>query len=152
MRLGPYKKFHCMNLLSRILLRPPRLFGLPLGQAGEEWVCYLYRQRGFEVVARNYTIFGPRKLGEIDIICRQDGRLVLVEVKTRSSEQFMDIFEAVDRRKQAYLRRMAKLFLQKNAEYAEFPVQIDVAAVLLDPFDNSVQSVKLLENAVEDTD
>ncbi|OGF02898.1 MAG: hypothetical protein A3J07_01470 [Candidatus Doudnabacteria bacterium RIFCSPLOWO2_02_FULL_49_13] len=141
-----------MKFLSRLLLRPPRLYGLPLGQAGEEWVCYLYRRRGFEIVARNYTVFAPRKLGEIDIVCWAGDRLILVEVKTRSSEQFMDMFEAVDRRKQEYLRRMAKLFLQKNPDFAEFPVQIDVAGVLLDPFDNSVQSVKLLENAVEDTD
>ncbi|KKW21902.1 MAG: hypothetical protein UY65_C0036G0004 [Parcubacteria group bacterium GW2011_GWA2_51_12] len=141
-----------MKLFTRLLLRPPRLFGLPLGVAGEEWVCYLYQRRGFEIVARNYTIYAPRKLGEIDIICRQGSRLVLVEVKTRSSEQFMDMFEAVDRRKQGYLRRMAKLFLQQNEQYAESPVQIDVAGVLLDPFDNSVQSVKLIENAVEDTD
>lgn len=141
-----------MNFLHRLFLRPPDLQGMAAGKAGEEWVAYLYRRKGYEIVARNYALYGQKKLGEIDLVCRERDRLILVEVKTRRTENFMNILEAVDWRKQSFLRRMAKLFIQHNPQYEQHKLQIDVAAVLLDPFDNSVKSVKLIENAIEDSE
>ncbi len=120
--------------------------------AGEEWVSYLYRQKGYRILERNFAVYDRKKLGEIDIICRKGRQLVVVEVKTRSTEEFMDTLEAVDAQKQEYLRRMLQLFLQARPEFEDFEVQIDVVAVLMDPVDNSVKSVKLVENAVEDSD
>lgn len=140
-----------MIFFRRFLIRPPDLKGLKPGEAGEEWVSYLYRRRGCRIVARNYALYGRKKLGEIDIICRKGRRLVMVEVKTRRDENFMQVVEAINWRKQSYLRRMAKLFLQQNPKYEDCELQIDVAAVLMDPFDNNIKSVKLIENAIEDT-
>lgn len=139
-----------MISFRKLFVRPPKLGGLKLGQAGEEWVCYLYKLRGYKIFARNYAIYHKRKLGEIDIICRAKRRLVMVEVKTRADENFMSIVESINWRKQGYLRRMAKLFVLQNPRFREYDLQIDVAAVLMDPFDNFVKSVKLIENAIED--
>lgn len=139
-----------MKLFSRLFARPPRLQNLSLGTAGETWACYLYERRGAEIVARNYAIYGPKKLGEIDIVCRRGKSLIVVEVKTRQDEKFMGLEDTVDWRKQAYLRRMAKLFIQNNPQYDDYEIQIDVVAIVLDPVDNSVRSVKLIENAIED--
>lgn len=141
-----------MSFFEKFFVRPPELHGLPAGQAGEEWVAYLYRQNGHRVIARNYAIYGQKKLGEIDIVCQKNRRLILVEVKTRADERFMGVEEAVDLRKQNYLRRMAKLFLLAHPQYRDYDLQIDVAAVLLDPFDNQVKSVRLIENAIEDSE
>lgn len=132
-------------------MKRPDLQGMKPGEAGEEWVVYLYRKRGCKILHRNYALYGAKKLGELDIICRKGRRLIMVEVKTRSGESFMPIEEAVHPRKQHLLRRMAALFLQANPRYDNWDVQIDVAAVLLDPFDNVIRSVKLIENAIEDT-
>ncbi len=115
-------------------------------------MSYLYRQKGFRILARNYTLYGPKKLGEIDLVCQKGRNLVVVEVKTRSSEEFLPLEETVGWRKQGYLRRMAKLFLQQNPDYQNYALQIDVAAVLLDPVERSVKAVKLIENSVEDSD
>lgn len=114
-------------------------------------MAYLYRLQGHKIIARNYTLYGKKKLGEIDIVCQKGRRIIVVEVKTRQDEKFMNIVEAIDWRKQTYLRRMAKLFMQQNPIYENFDIQIDVAGVLLDPFDNHVKSVRLLENAIEDS-
>lgn len=46
---------------------------------------------------------------------------------------------------------MAKLFVQNHPEYENFGLQIDIAGVLLDPVDNSIKSVKLISDAIEDT-
>ena len=45
--------------------------------------------------------------GEIDLVCRQGRRLVLVEVKTRSSDAFGMPAEAVGRRKRRALQAAA---------------------------------------------
>ena len=132
-------------------MKPPQLSGLKLWEAGEEWIVYLYRLRGYQVLERNYAIYWQKKIGEVDIICRAGRRIVMVEVRTRENERFMDIPETINFRKQSYLRRMAKLFIQQHPQYADYDLQIDVAAVLMDPVDNAVKSVRLIENAIEDT-
>lgn len=133
------------------MLEPPELSGLKSGEAGEQWVAYLYQKNGFEILARNYALFGKKQFGEIDIVARRGPRLYIVEVKTRKNENFMPVEETVNFHKQTRLRRMAKLYLQQNPQYADWDIQIDVAAVLMDPFDNSIKSVKLIENAIEGT-
>jgi putative endonuclease len=121
-----------------------------LGIAGENLVAEWYRKKGCQILARNYTVFWKKKIGEIDIIARTGRRLIMVEVKTRTSENFMPLEETVNFRKQSYLRRMAKLYVQQNPDHQDYDLQIDVAALLMDPFDNSVKSAKLIENAIED--
>lgn len=121
------------------------------GEAGEEWVAYLYQKDGFHLVARNYAIFATKKLGEIDIVCSKKKRLYIIEVKTRRDERFMPLEETINAHKQSLLRRMAKLFVQNHPEYQDYGIQIDIAGVLMDPVDNSIRSVKLIPDAIEDT-
>lgn len=121
-----------------------------IGELGEQWVADLYKKRGHKIICRNYTIFWKKKVGEIDIVAVSGRRLIMVEVKTRTSENFMPLEDTVNFRKQGYLRRMAKLYVQQNPDYENYDLQIDIAALLMNPFDNSVKSVKLIENAIED--
>lgn len=113
-------------------------------------MAYLYRKKGYEILARNYEIFWKKKIGEIDIVASRGARLYVVEVKTRTSESFMPLEDTVNFHKQSRLRRMTKLYLQQNPHYDHWGVQIDIATVLLDPVDNSVQSVRIIDNAIED--
>ena len=69
---------------------------LELGSAGEEAALAAYRARGFELVARNWRC----SLGEIDLVLRQEGLVVVCEVKTRRGFNLGGPFEAVDARKQ----------------------------------------------------
>ncbi len=52
---------------------------LRLGRRGEAVACRLLKQRGMEIITRNYV--GPH--GEIDIVARDGATLCFVEVKTR---------------------------------------------------------------------
>jgi len=67
---------------------------------------------------------------EADIIAYKDNRIVFVEVKTRSSEEFGNPESFVDRKKQlAYIRLANAYILQKNrSEEARF----DIISVLVD--------------------
>lgn len=138
--------------LKSLLVRPPKLKNLETGQAGEEWVAYLYRLKGYKIIARNFAVYSRKKLGELDIICLSGTKLVIIEVKTRGNENFLPLEEAVHHRKRQYLRRMVKLYLNQYPKYGDFDVQIDVAGVLIDPVDNKIKSVKIIENAIEDSD
>ena len=135
----------------RRTIEPPNLKDLKPGEAGEEWVAYLYRKRGFEILRRNFKVIDSKVLGELDIICKKRKQIVIVEVKTRADERFMPIEETINAHKKYLLRRMAAVFLRQNPRFENYDIQIDVAGVLLDPFDNFVQSVKLIENAIEGT-
>lgn len=76
---------------------------LELGRAGEKAAAELLKRRGYEVVGAGFTA----RRGEIDLICRRGSELVIVEVKTRSSEAFGTPAEAVGSRKRRALAAAA---------------------------------------------
>jgi putative endonuclease len=76
---------------------------LELGRSGEKAAAELLKRRGYEVVGAGFTA----RRGEIDLICRRGGELVVVEVKTRTSEAFGAPAEAVGPRKRRALAAAA---------------------------------------------
>jgi putative endonuclease len=76
---------------------------LELGRSGEKAAAELLKRRGYEVVGAGFTA----RRGEIDLICRRGGDLVIVEVKTRTSEAFGTPAEAVGPRKRRALSAAA---------------------------------------------
>jgi putative endonuclease len=76
---------------------------LELGRAGEKAAAELLKRRGYEVVGAGFTA----RRGEIDLICRRGGELVIVEVKTRTTDAFGTPAEAVGARKRKALAAAA---------------------------------------------
>lgn len=74
-----------------------------LGRAGEAAAADLLRRKGYRVVGAGFAA----RRGEIDLVCRKDGDLVVVEVKTRSSDAFGTPLQAVDARKRRALTAAA---------------------------------------------
>jgi putative endonuclease len=70
-----------------------------LGRSGERAAAKLLRSRGYELVGRGFRA----RRGELDLICRRGRELVIVEVKTRSSDAFGTPLEAVGPRKRRAL-------------------------------------------------
>jgi putative endonuclease len=92
---------------------------------GEDQVAHWYRNRGYEVLARNWRV--PE--GELDLVVARDGVVAFCEVKSRSSDAFGQPFEAVTPAKQARLRRLAARWLA--ADGRSWPVvRFDVASVV----------------------
>ncbi|MFY0594025.1 MAG: YraN family protein [Roseivirga sp.] len=54
------------------------------GKKGEDIACDFLINLGYEIIVRNYRF----KRSEIDIICKGEGLLIFVEVKTRASRSF----------------------------------------------------------------
>jgi len=53
-----------------------------IGEIGESIASSFIETKGFDIIERNYT----RKTGEIDIVTRENGKYVFIEVKTVSCE------------------------------------------------------------------
>jgi putative endonuclease len=86
----------------------------------------VYRRRGYSLVARNWRC----PLGELDLVLRRGGTLVVCEVKARTGASFGGGYEAVTWSKRRTLRRLAEAFLQEAGVVAE-QVRFDVASVWL---------------------
>ena len=97
-----------------------------IGRKGEELAARHLLSKGYTILERNFKIQG----GEVDIIAEKDGEIIFVEVKTRSSEDFMPAIEAVDYHKRKRLRRAAEVYLLAKGYQAK-PCRFDVIAIVL---------------------
>lgn len=95
-----------------------------VGRYGEDVAVRHLEDAGLEIVARNWRC-GE---GEIDIVARERGALVICEVKTRSSDRFGVPAEAITRTKADRLRRLAFLWLQEHPAGGA-DVRFDVVSV-----------------------
>jgi putative endonuclease len=97
-----------------------------LGNRGEDLAAAALKKQGYKILERNYTT----PLGEIDLIARQGGELVFIEVKTRKSLRFGAPQDAVSAPKQARLRKLAEYYL-KRQRLGEVPARFDVVGITI---------------------
>jgi putative endonuclease len=84
---------------------------------------------GLQDIARNVRY----KLGELDLVMRDDDCVVFVEVRYRGRADFGDGAESVDWRKRRKLVMAAQLFLQRTPSLANAPCRFDVVDASGDP-------------------
>lgn len=97
-----------------------------LGAQGEAIAANWYEAHGYEVLARNWR----RQEGEIDLVLRQGSVYVFAEVKTRTTDAFGVPAEAVNREKQARLRRLAARWLRESSPGPAGDIRFDVVSIL----------------------
>jgi putative endonuclease len=97
-----------------------------VGKKGEDLACSLLQHNGAEVLERNWKC----QAGEADIIAREDGDLVFVEVKTRRNIAAGFPEEAVTAQKRARYEKIALLYLADH-DLPSSRVRFDVIAVTL---------------------
>jgi putative endonuclease len=98
------------------------------GRWGEDRATAWYRQRGFEVLDRNWRSPHRELPGELDVVAGRPGLVVFCEVKARRSGGFGGAVAAVDTRKQAKVRALAAAWLAESGLY-EVDVRFDVIAI-----------------------
>ena len=96
-----------------------------LGAHGEELAARWYRERGYEVVDRNWRC----REGEIDVVARRGRTVVVCEVKTRRSDAYGSPAAAVTAAKQRRLRRLALAWLDAHGA-GGCALRFDVACVV----------------------
>ncbi len=94
------------------------------GRLGEDLAASFFVERGFRIVARNWT----HRLGEIDLIVERDGEYRFVEVKYRNTLMFGHPEGAVTGKKLRHLARAIECWIGEQARPPE-RYQADVIAI-----------------------
>jgi putative endonuclease len=132
-----------MNPFGRLLarLRPPEMPPhLRHGILGERAARTHLRRAGLKFLTANFK----SDRGEIDLVFRDADCLVFVEVKTRSSEEWVRPAAAVDAEKRRHLSLAALDYLRQLGN-PPIKVRFDIVEVLL--ADGQVREVRHLPNS-----
>lgn len=132
---GAYLKFETKSLkISYFLHRTDlREGGACISRINKRRVGAEYEQiaveymisKGYRIVERNYRT----SYGEIDIILEKDSALIFCETKFRSSSLCGDPLEAVDRRKQKRISRVALFYYATHGYFEGVPCRFDVIGI-----------------------
>lgn len=106
------------------------------GTEGEQKAAELLRAKGYEILETNWR-FGQE---EIDIIARDKVFLVVVEVKTRSTNYFGEPETFVNKQKQRHLIKAAGAYIQKHN--LDLEVRFDIVSVLKSPEGFKIQHIE----------
>jgi putative endonuclease len=112
-----------------------------IGQKGENLAVAYLQNLGYKVLERNYRC----KLGEVDIIARDNDTLVFIEVRTRSSLDFGLPQESINRRKRHQISKVALEFMLRK-KMKNIPARFDVVAISLEP---GKEKIDLIRDAFE---
>jgi len=96
-----------------------------LGRVAEAIAARFLESHGLEIAMHNFR----RRLGEIDLVAREGPVLVIVEVRTRSTQKYGGAAASVDWRKRGRIIRAAHLLRRKHAAYAQKRIRFDVIVV-----------------------
>lgn len=115
------------------------------GADGERIAQDFLIKKGYQMLFTNYRV---GRLGEIDIIARQGEYICFIEVKTRTGTTFGMPSEAVTRKKQENIRRIAGVCINQYKLH-RCNIRFDVIEILGRRRNGAfeVEEINLLENA-----
>lgn len=122
---------------------------IELGKLGEAYAAAYLEQRGYRLLAANFTLPVGRNLrgavvnNEIDIIAYDGETLCFVEVKTRASDWFAPPQVNVNLRKRRQVARAARAY-RRMFELENESYRFDVVTVVLP--DDSTPQIELIKN------
>ncbi len=111
------------------------------GKDSESLAAKHLKKNGYKILEQNYR----NKLGEIDIIAKEKGTLVFVEVKARKTHVFGNPKWAVTPKKQRKISMVALYYL-KAANKTDVKARFDVVSLSLAK-DNP--QIEIIKNAFE---
>ena len=92
-----------------------------LGSEAEERAAQLLRAAGYDILARNFHC----RIGELDIVARRGGLLIIAEVRLRSSGRFGGAAASITAAKRARIVRAARFLLARRPHLAALAVRFD---------------------------
>lgn len=96
--------------------------------------------QGLEPLLRNFRA----RLGELDLVMRDRGTLVIVEVRSRAPTRFGAAAETIGPGKRARIVAATKVLLAARPELARLPVRFDVVA-----FDGDAAAPRWIRSAFD---
>lgn len=115
-----------------------------VGDHGESLAEAHLKRQGFRILHRNLRT----PYGEIDLVCRDGGAIVLVEVKTRRSKAKGLAIESITAAKRRALTRSAQ-YLARRYRWGDVRVRFDVVAIQFSDDATAEPEVRHVRNAFE---
>ena len=112
-----------------------------LGRKSEALAAKHLKKAGYKIVTKNYRT----KLGEIDIIAKDRGTLVFVEVKARQSARYGTPKAAVTQTKQRKISMVALAYL-KATHQMQTAARFDVVSI---DYSEGRPVIEVIKNAFE---
>jgi putative endonuclease len=107
------------------------------GRRGEDLAAGYLETAGYRIIERNYRCL----FGEMDLVARDGGTVVFIEVKSRRSNRFGPPQSSVGLKKQKKMSQIALHYLEEKQLHS-CEARFDVIAVLLLPEGNRVELIK----------
>lgn len=101
-----------------------------IGDQGEAIAVKWLLAKGFEILEQNWRF----RRAEVDIICKKNGILIFVEVKTRSYDYYGTPDASINNRKETFLLDAANRYMEM-INY-EWEIRFDVISIILDKKEN----------------
>ena len=114
---------------------------IALGRFREELAKERLKKLGYRILETNYRC----SLGEIDVVAKDGDVLVFVEIKTRKDRSLGEAKEAVHKRKQGQLSRVALAYLKSNHLLGS-KARFDVVAIGVS---RGKEEIEIVKNAFE---
>ena len=114
-----------------------------LGNFGERLAAAHLEAKGYTIIGRNFRV----AQAELDLIARDGGTIVFVEVRTRRGGEAGLAAASVNKRKAAQLMKAIDRYIEQHPEAADHPLRIDVVTVELQR-DGALREVHHYEDAV----
>jgi putative endonuclease len=114
---------------------------IALGRLGEDLAKQRLKKLGYRIIETNYRC----PLGEIDVVAKDGDVLVFVEIKTRKDRSLGEAKEAVHKRKQGQLSKVALAYL-KSKHLLGSKARFDVVAIEVS---RGKKEIEIVKNAFE---
>ena len=110
-----------------------------VGNKGESLAEDYIKRKGYKIIQRNYRC----RLGEIDIIAKDDDTIVFIEVRTKQNENFGSPQGSVTSTKKSKISKTALSFIQEK-NLSGYSYRFDFIAIT---FSQGKPNIEHIENA-----
>lgn len=108
-----------------------------IGKLGEDLAVKYLKNKKYIILDRNYRC----RQGEMDIIAKDEEKIIFIEVKTRTTIKFGRPAEAVNYIKREHLQNIARYYLYTR-KITNIPIRFDVVEIYLWEKEYSVNHIK----------
>lgn len=108
---------------------------IDLGKKGETLARKFLEEKGYEILETNWR----HEKDEIDIVAKDDNELVIVEVKTRSTDFFGEPEESVGPQKEGFLIRATEAYLEVNE--LNIDTRFDIISIILNSKEQKIEHI-----------
>jgi len=106
-----------------------------LGKKGELLAQKFLQDKGYDIIDTNWRF----DKDEIDIVASVNDELVIVEVKTRSTDFFGDPEDSVGYKKEKFLIRATESYLEENN--IDLETRFDIIAIILNEKEQRIDHI-----------